>query len=73
MFIAPKFDSYGNNYPYRGAKSSFYEGGHRVPTIYFSPWLDRRQRGSKQSSLFFIADWLPTFLNIASNGRKKAS
>ncbi|XP_067950981.1 arylsulfatase B-like [Watersipora subatra] len=65
-FPAPfPFISVGNNYPLRGGKSSFYEGGTRSPTIYFNPKLPRRVRGSKRNFLMHISDWLPTTVEMA--------
>ncbi|KAK7099476.1 arylsulfatase B-like [Littorina saxatilis] len=54
----------GNNLPLRGAKTSLWEGGTRVPAFVFSPTL-LGKRGYKHSGLFHGVDWLPTFAHVA--------
>ena len=64
-FPAPfPFISFGNNYPFRGAKSSFFDGGTKSPTIFFKPKMMRNCRGQKRDFLMHITDWIPTILDI---------
>uniref|UniRef100_T1IKA2 Sulfatase N-terminal domain-containing protein n=1 Tax=Strigamia maritima TaxID=126957 RepID=T1IKA2_STRMM len=53
----------GNNFPLRGAKSTLYEGGNRVPGFIHSPLL--KKTGYTYSGLFHIVDWYTTFLHLA--------
>ena len=52
----------GCNYPYRGSKSKFEEGGIKVPTLMFST----KRTFPKQSSdkMFHVTDWFPTILSL---------
>lgn len=58
----------GFNHPYRGYKSSAWEGGVRVPALIVAP---ERFIGSGRSrtfnKLFHIADWVPTILGFIDN------
>ena len=38
----------GNNYPLRGAKDTYYDGGHRVPTIVRLPVMKARGISSSE-------------------------
>lgn len=42
-----------------------YEGGVKVPTIYFDPRLPESTKGTSRDFLMHITDWLPTFLGFA--------
>ncbi|XP_067932852.1 arylsulfatase J-like [Watersipora subatra] len=61
---------YANNYPLRNGKSSFMEGGTRVPTIYYDPRLRQKVMGTKRDFLIHVTDWLPTFVQLAKVGEK---
>ena len=52
----------GKNGPFRGHKSSLYEGGHRVPFIVTGPGV---RRGAVEHSLASNVDWLPTVASLA--------
>ena len=54
----------GCNYPYRGSKSKFEEGGIKAPTLVFSTQrtFEHRQIGK----LFHITDWFATILGLGS-------
>merc|ERR1712176_903604 len=54
----------GCNYPYRGWKSTFEEGGIKAPTLLFSTQrtFEHRQIGK----LFHITDWFATILGLGS-------
>jgi len=55
----------GSNYPLRGAKSSNWEGGVRVPAIVNGGYLPDSQRGKALSGIGHVADWYSTFLTLA--------
>lgn len=52
----------GTQGPFRGAKASLYEGGHRVPFIITGPGVPK---GRVDHSLLSSVDWLPTVASIA--------
>ena len=52
----------GTQGPFRGAKASLYDGGHRVPFIITGPGVPR---GRVDHSLVSSVDWLPTVAAIA--------
>ncbi|XP_011304476.1 arylsulfatase B-like [Fopius arisanus] len=53
----------GSNYPFRGQKQSFYEGGvHGVACVY-SPLI--KNPGRIVNDLVHVTDWLPTLYNAA--------
>ncbi|XP_067948895.1 arylsulfatase B-like [Watersipora subatra] len=66
----PPFHHYANNYPLRNGKTTFMEGGVRVPTIYYDPRLRPTTRGTSRDFLMHITDWLPTFVQLAKPGPK---
>lgn len=51
-----------SNQPFRGAKHSVYEGGHRVPAI--ARWPGRIQSGKVSHETAMTMDILPTFLAL---------
>uniref|UniRef100_A0A2C9KS10 Sulfatase N-terminal domain-containing protein n=1 Tax=Biomphalaria glabrata TaxID=6526 RepID=A0A2C9KS10_BIOGL len=57
----------GNNWPLRGAKTSNWEGGTRVPTFVYSETLLHRKKATTNEMMHMI-DWMPTLLEVA--GRK---
>eukprot|EP01126_Amoeba_proteus_P038744 TRINITY_DN4052_c0_g2_i1.p1 TRINITY_DN4052_c0_g2~~TRINITY_DN4052_c0_g2_i1.p1 ORF type:complete len:616 (+),score=84.75 TRINITY_DN4052_c0_g2_i1:99-1946(+) len=53
----------GFNYPYRGQKSTCFEGGIHVPALLHAPiWLGNSSR--MYSNLMHVSDWAPTILGI---------
>ena len=55
----------GNNWPLRGAKKDYYQGGIRVPAFIHSALLDASKGGEYRSykSLFHVSDWVPTLVH----------
>ena len=55
----------GSNYPYRGTKGLYSEGGIKVPAMVHSPLLSDAAKGSVYDGLFHVTDWVPTLLTAA--------
>ena len=53
----------GGNGPYRGLKSSYFEGGIRVPAV--MRWPDQIAAGSESDALLHVADLFPTLAGLA--------
>ena len=54
----------GNNWPLRGWKGSFFEGGIRASSFIHSPLLPARQRHTWRG-LMHVSDWHPTAAALA--------
>ncbi|KAG0410838.1 hypothetical protein HPB47_012042, partial [Ixodes persulcatus] len=54
------------NFPLRGMKGTYFEGGVRVPAFVWSPLLNKTRRTSTQ--LMHVTDWLPTLFSAAVPG-----
>ena len=53
------------NWPLRGGKGSFWEGGMRSHTIFVWPkGLRKKLTGTTNSDLFHVTDWYPTLVRI---------
>lgn len=52
----------GTQGPFRGAKASLYEGGHRVPFIVSGPGVSK---GRVDHSVLSSVDWLPTIVSLS--------
>ena len=50
----------GNNWPYRGQKGTFFEGGVKVPGFIFP----RENFHHLEDSIVHVSDWLPTLLGF---------
>ena len=57
------FGGGGNSGPYRGAKSSFFEGGIRVPAMI--RWPGKIPAGQVRGQMSISVDWLPTLAEFA--------
>ena len=52
-----------SNKPFRGIKSGLYEGGHRVPGIFY--WPGKIQGNQVSDNLVTTIDFMPTFVKMA--------
>ena len=57
----------GSNWPLRGKKSDYFEGGIRVHALLRSASFPQRLRGTTYDGLFHVTDWLPTIVNGVLN------
>lgn len=55
----------GSNWPLRGGKYTFWEGGVRGTSFIHSPLLPSKMRGSSWDGLAHAVDWYPTFASLA--------
>jgi arylsulfatase A-like enzyme len=58
-------ESGSNNYPLRGGKYSFFEGGIRATAFVSGGFVPAALRGTQQSGLVHIADWYATLCDLA--------
>jgi leishmanolysin-like peptidase len=54
-----------SNYPLRGYKYSYFEGGVRGFAMVVSPLLPQAKQGTSSRTLLAIYDWYPTFCRLA--------
>ncbi|TMW53532.1 hypothetical protein DOY81_001409 [Sarcophaga bullata] len=52
--------NYASNWPLRGVKNTYWEGGVRGIGLLWSPRLNKRRRVANQA--IHITDWIPTLL-----------
>ncbi|WP_298287464.1 sulfatase-like hydrolase/transferase [uncultured Lutibacter sp.] len=56
------FNGGGNSGPYRGAKSSLFEGGIRLPTII--QWKNHLPKNTVNHQFLMNLDWMPTLVSL---------
>ena len=59
-----------DNYPLKGMKSQYHEGGIKVVGFVNSPLLSRQVVGAEFTGLMGIADWFPTIIEGMAGGLK---
>ena len=64
------FNGGGSSGPYRGAKSSLFEGGIRLPTIV--SWKGNIPQNKVSNEFLLNTDWMPTLANLCGLENKKA-
>lgn len=62
-----EWESQGNNWPLRGMKRSFFEGGVRVPAFVTGGALPSAMRGKTLSGYVHLADWFLTIAELAGS------
>ena len=55
----------GSNYPLKGCKGTFFEGGVRALAFANGGLLPDKMRGQSSDGFIHIADWYPTFCKLA--------
>lgn len=55
----------GNNWPLRGGKTNFFEGGVRVTAFVSGGAIPQNVRGTHLSGYIHVCDWYPTVLTLA--------
>ena len=60
----------GNSWPFKGAKGSLYRGGESVAGFMYGSTsvIPAVSQGSSYDGVMHVTDWLPTLMNVATNG-----
>ena len=59
----------GYNMPLRGSKSTYFEGGVRAAAFLWGPMLPAAVQGTTYTGMLHLADWLPTLMHVATDGK----
>ena len=54
-----------DNFPLRGGKATFFEGGIKGASFITSPLIHQRFRGKTNNAWLHISDWYPTLISLA--------
>ncbi|XP_072050880.1 arylsulfatase B-like [Amphiura filiformis] len=57
-----------SNWPFRGYKATFFEGGVRAAGFIHTPLFPKSLRGTVHNGLIHISDWFPTIIQGLSGG-----
>ncbi|KAJ1449643.1 alkaline-phosphatase-like protein, partial [Pelagophyceae sp. CCMP2097] len=57
--------AFGNNFPLHGHKHDPYEGGTRAAALVAGGFVPQALRGTTSQALVHVADWFPTFAQLA--------
>eukprot|EP00903_Cladosiphon_okamuranus_P009879 g9384.t1 len=56
----------GSNYPLRGTKTMYWEGGSKVPAfVYSTSHIPEERWGTEYDGMMHVTDWLPTLASAA--------
>ena len=58
----PTADGAGSNWPLRGMKGYYWDGGIRTHALIHSPLIAEAARGRTYDGLFSVTDWMPTIV-----------
>ena len=58
----------GSNWPYRGGKTTHFEGGIRAAAFVHSAMLPDRVRGTVSNAFTHVSDWFPTIVSSVAGG-----
>eukprot|EP00620_Florenciella_sp_RCC1587_P015996 CAMPEP_0182559176 /NCGR_PEP_ID=MMETSP1324-20130603/2399_1 /TAXON_ID=236786 /ORGANISM="Florenciella sp., Strain RCC1587" /LENGTH=758 /DNA_ID=CAMNT_0024771409 /DNA_START=74 /DNA_END=2350 /DNA_ORIENTATION=+ len=59
----------GTNFPLRGMKGFYFEGGLKVKAVVHSHLFPQHLRGTTYNGLFHLTDWVPTLVEGAANNK----
>ncbi|XP_072050879.1 arylsulfatase B-like [Amphiura filiformis] len=61
-------ESPASNWPFRGFKGTFFEGGVRAAGFIHTPLFPKSLRGTVNNGLIHVSDWFPTIIQGLSGG-----
>jgi arylsulfatase A-like enzyme len=62
-----------NSMPFVGHKGTYFRGGTAATAMIHSKLIPEKSRGSKYYGTMHVTDWLPTLMNVATNGAWEGS